>query len=62
MEDVDCMFFPQRMYKLKPTWTIEMTGCIGFLVEVFRDGCGSLFGVYGHFISYLILRKFALFS
>jgi len=28
----------------------------------FGDGYGSFFGVYVDFISYLILRKFALFS
>ena len=61
MEDVDRMFFPQRTYKLKPTWTIERIVWIGFLAEV-EDGYGSFFGVYVDFISYLILRKFALFS
>jgi len=34
MEDVDRMFLPQRTYKLKPTWTIEMIVWIGFLSEV----------------------------
>jgi len=33
MKDVDRMFLPQRTYKLKPTWTIEMTMWIGFLAE-----------------------------
>jgi hypothetical protein len=61
MEDVDRMFLPHRTYKLKPTWTIERIVWIGFLAEV-GDGYGSFFGVYVDFISYLILRKFALFS
>jgi len=34
MEDVNCMFLPQRTYKLKPTWATEMTVWIGFLSEV----------------------------
>jgi len=34
MEDVDRMFLPERTYKLKPTWTIEMILWIGFLAEV----------------------------
>jgi len=34
MENVDRMFVPQRTYKLKPTWTIEMIVWIGFLAEV----------------------------
>jgi len=28
------MFIPQRNYKLKPTWTIEMIVWIGLLAEV----------------------------
>jgi len=34
MEDVDRMFLPQTIYKLKPTWTTRMTTWIGFLWEV----------------------------
>ena len=30
MEDVDRMFIPERTYKLKPTWSTEMTVWIGF--------------------------------
>jgi len=34
MADVDSMFFPQRTYKLKPTWTTGMTVGIVLLSEV----------------------------
>ena len=61
MEDVDRIFLPYRTYKLKPTWTIERIVWIGFLAKV-GDGYGSFFGLYVDFISYLILRQFALFS
>jgi len=36
MEDVDRIFIPQRTYKLKPTWTIEMTTWIGFIAQVLK--------------------------
>jgi len=62
MKDVDCIFLPRGTYKQKPPWTIGMTVWTDFLVEVLGNGYTSFFGVYVDFISYLIVRKFALFD
>jgi len=62
MEDVDRMFLPQRTYKLKPTWTTERIRWIGFLAKVLEMVTALSLVFYVDFISYLILRKFALLS